>query len=82
MKRFAISFLTLAFFPYIGSAAPSASFDLLCNLGFLIAAGITAYGAAGTNNNFSILFDSQFHDITNGKLPSLMAIKSILILKV
>lgn len=73
MNRSTINFLTLAFFAYIGSAAPSASFDPLCNPGFPIAAGITAHGAAGTNNNFTVPFDSQFHDITNGKLPSLRA---------
>ncbi len=73
MKRPIINFLTLAFFAYIGSAAPSASFDPLCNPGFPIAAGITAHGAAGTNNNFTVPFDSQFHDISNGKLPSLKA---------
>jgi hypothetical protein len=70
MKRFTINFLTLAFFPYICSAAPSAPFDPLCNTGFSIASGITAHGAAGTNNNFTVPFDGQFHDITDGKLPS------------
>jgi hypothetical protein len=74
MKRFTINFLTLAFFSYISSTASSASFDPLCNPGFPIAAGITAYRAAGTNNNFTVPFDSQFHDITNCKLPSLKAI--------
>lgn len=39
------------------SAAPSDPFDPLCNLGFPIAAGITAHGAAGTNNNFTVPFD-------------------------
>jgi hypothetical protein len=62
------------FFAYIGSAAPSASFNPLCNLGFPIATRITTYRAAGTNNNFTVSFDSQFHNITNGKLPSLKAI--------
>jgi hypothetical protein len=73
MKRFIIDLFILAFFPYIGSAAPSAPFDPLCNPGFPIAAGITAHGAAGTNNNFTVPFDGQFHDITNGKLPFLKA---------
>jgi hypothetical protein len=74
MKRFTIDLLTFAFFPYIGSAAPSASFDPLCNPGFPIATGITTHGAASNNNNFTVPFDGQFHDITNGKVPSLKAI--------
>jgi hypothetical protein len=34
MKKFSINLFTLAFFPYIISAALSASFDPLYNLGF------------------------------------------------
>lgn len=70
MRRFTIDLFTLLFFPCFSSAASSASLGEICNPGFPIAARITAHGAAGTNNNFAVSFDSQFHDITNGKLPS------------
>jgi hypothetical protein len=40
-----------------------------------MAAAITAHGAPGTNNNFTVPFNGQFRDITNSKSPSFKSTK-------
>lgn len=41
-----------------------------------IAAAIIAYGAPGTNNNFTVPFNGQFRVIINSKLPSFESTKA------
>ena len=52
------------------------SYDIVFFFQRDIAAAVTAHGAPGTNNNFTVPFNGQFCDITNSKSPSFKSTKA------
>ena len=72
MKSSTTSLIALAFSTSAASVTSPSFFaeqqTSLCNIpGFDLVAGITAYGATGANNTFTVPFDNNFHDVFDSK---------------